>query len=188
MPLPHRHYHMLWSLIIRGRLDVADAAKLFDLDNGTLLSPDSPLLDHQDSIKSTLLPALQLSEAQEDQTAFAMELCESLMAPISAEIVQIQEQIDACITGSSIALRGPAATAAPDGNHPAEHEAAAGAAGGQQQQRQQQSAKALLEQQEKLLRRLDVVLRKQYHVAAAGICIFLSGLTWLQAAKMVVYR
>lgn len=164
---------MLWSLIIRGRLDVADATKLFDLDNSTLISPDSPLLDHQDSIRTSLLPALQLSEAQEDQTAYAMELCESLMVPISAEIVHIQEQLDACISSSSIALCAAAAAGGSDAE-----QAAAGSS----------PAKALLEQQQQLLVRLDVVFRKQYHVAAAGICIFLSGLTWLQGAKMVVYR
>lgn len=169
-----RHFHTLWSLVICGKRDIADATKLFDLDSGTLLSPDSPLLDNQESIKDQLLPALQLSEAQEDQTAYAMELCESLMAPISAEIAQIQEQLDACISSSSIALRragdgasDPSSAAEQAGNSP---------------------AKALLEQQQKLLTRLSIVLRKQYHVTAASVCVFLSGLTWLQAAKMMVLR
>jgi len=175
-----RHYHTLWSLIVCGKRDVADATKLFNLETGTLLSPDSPLLDNQESIKTTLLPALQLSEAQEDQTAYAMEVCESLMAPISAEIAQIQEQLDACVASSSAALRGTAGASEPSSSAAARHAAAEGP--------EHVSAKALLEQQQQLLSRLSVVLRKQYHVTAASICIFLGGLTWVQAAKMVVYR
>lgn len=174
-----RHYHTLWSLVVCGKRDVADATKLFNLETGTLLSHDSPLLDNQESIKTTLLPALQLSEAQEDQAAYVMEVCESLMAPISAEIAQIQEQLDACVASSSAALCGTAGASEPS-SAAAGHAAAEGP--------EHASARALLEQQQQLLSRLSVVLRKQYHVTAGSTSIFLGGLTWVQAAKMVVYR
>lgn len=42
-----RHYHTLWSLIVTGKRDVVDATKVFNLETGCLLSPDSPLLDNQ---------------------------------------------------------------------------------------------------------------------------------------------
>jgi hypothetical protein len=185
---------MLWSLIICGKRDVVDATKAFDLEAGCLLSPDSPLIDNQASIAATVLPALELSEEQEDATAYVMELCESLMTPIAAEIAQIQQQLNACITQDSSSTSGASAGSDPDAAGSSldaaaspraiAAAAAAAAAGGPERA----LAKARLEQQQQLLSRLSVLLRKQYHVVAATTCIFLNGLTWAQAAKMIVCR
>lgn len=147
------------------------------------------------------MPALQLSEAQEDATAAVMELNESLMAPIAAEISLIQQQLNDCITrsgaGTNITTTGSSggngsggsgsrqigdnAGASSVSNADADQAAAGAAARGV-------SSKALLETQQQLLSRLSVLLRKQYHVVAASTCFFLSGLTWVQAAKMIVCR
>lgn len=181
-----RHYHILWSLVVCGKRDVVDATKAFDLEAGCLLSPDSPHIDNQASIAASVLPALELSEEQEDTIAYVMELCELLMTPIAAEISQIQQQLNACITSSSSAslgYGGEDSGSSLDAASPGAAEVAAAAGG-----RERALAKARLEQQQKLLSRLSVLLRKQYHVVAATTCIFLNCLTWVQAAKMIVCR
>jgi hypothetical protein len=169
----------LWSLIICGKRDVVDATKVMNLEAEELMGPDSPLLDNQASIKDRVLPALQLSEAQEDAVAYIVELTESLMAPIAAEIADIQQQLDACISSSGNGSHGM-----PVDSVLASDAVAAAAAGGPGRA----TAKALLDEQERLLTKLRVVLAKQYHIVAGSGCIFISGLTWVQAAKMIVHR
>jgi hypothetical protein len=172
----------MWSLIICGRRDIVDASKVMNLETEELMGPHSPLLDNQESIKDRVLPALQLSEAQEDATAYSVALTESLMAPIAAEIADIQQQLHACISSSS----GDGSRAVPvDSVLASDAVAAAAAASGGPGRA---TAKVLLDEQDRLLTRLRVVLAKQYHIVAGSCCIFISGLTWVQAAKMTVHR
>lgn len=132
-----------------------------------------------------------------------MELCESLMAPIAAEISLIQQQLNDCITrsgaGTSITTTGSSGGNGSGGSGSRQIGDNAGASSVSNADADQAAAgaaaaargvpsKALLEKQQQLLSRLSVLLRKQYHVVAGSTCIFLSGLTWVQAAKMIVCR
>lgn len=55
----------------------------------------------QESIRSTVLPALKVTDAQADAIAYAMELNESLMKPMAEEIQQLQQQLNAFIENAS---------------------------------------------------------------------------------------
>lgn len=63
-------------------------------------TPNSAEVNNQECIQTTVLPALQLTEAQEDAIAYAVELCESLMRPINRELAELQQQLDTYINAS----------------------------------------------------------------------------------------